>query len=48
VQSLEEERLRQDEVLCKYENIIQNQKTENSNLHKQLSDHHTLKEDFDR
>jgi len=48
VQCLEEERLQGEQVQAKYQTIIQNQKSDNAGLCKQLSDFQALQEDFDR
>lgn len=48
VHCFEEERMTSEQVQNKYQTIIQNQKGENVNLQKQLSDLRTLKEDYDR
>ncbi|KAK7109039.1 coiled-coil domain-containing protein 186-like isoform X2 [Littorina saxatilis] len=48
VQCLEEERLQAEQVQNKYQTIIQNQKSDNAGLSKQVTDHQTLKEDFSR
>ena len=48
VQCLEEERLQGEQVQAKYQTIIQNQKSDNAGLYKQLSNFQALQEDFDR
>ncbi|KAL8615824.1 hypothetical protein ACOMHN_048532 [Nucella lapillus] len=48
VQCLEEERMQGEQLQNKYQTIIQNQKTENAFLSKQLAALQTLQEDFDR
>ncbi|XP_076466901.1 coiled-coil domain-containing protein 186-like isoform X2 [Babylonia areolata] len=48
VQCLEEERLQGEQVQARYQTIIQNQKSDNTALTKQLSSLQTLQEDFDR
>ena len=48
VQCLEEERLQGEQVQSKYQTIIQNQKSDNAGLSRQLNELRTLQEDFDR